>query len=277
MGLYTPKWKSKDLKIREEWIDNANPDDTKNQKILKRLAKNDEYDFVRVRAVAKINDQTFLTELVINDKEKWVRNVAVKNLKDQNTIAVVAKSDEAKEVRMAAIGILVNHKALAEIAKTDSNGSVRVAALKKLDDQNVLTEIATTDSSGSVRAAALKKLGTDKDQRDICQVIMTNDNLHVRNHYITKLDAEHVEGIVDLLIRDFDYNNAMLLNKIYHNYQLSPRYQQKIIQLKGKKLPQHDDQRTQHNDHIDGYWCQTDPPHRDSSLHTDNPFILFDL
>ena len=181
MGLFTPKWKSKDQEKRKHWVVKANHKNPKHKKILIELAKNDEVYFVRKTAYKKLEkegSQEALADEAKNDKNKYSRMSAIEKLTDQDSIADIAKNEKDKDIlsyAAQAVKKLTDQKILVDIVKNAEYWLIRSSAAKKLTDQNILVDIAKNDEDYFVREAAVEKLTDQKLLADIAK----NDDEHM--------------------------------------------------------------------------------------------------
>lgn len=96
-----PKWKSKDIKIKEQAVKNLKPVYA-NQKIFVKIAKSDELWYIRNIAVQKLIDQALLSSIAKNDVNNSVRRSAIEKLNNQNLLLEIAKNDKDMDCRFAA-------------------------------------------------------------------------------------------------------------------------------------------------------------------------------
>jgi hypothetical protein len=97
---------------------------------------------VRLDAVRQLADQRLLGRVAREDESVQVREEAVRKLADQKLLAKVAQSDPEWSVRVAAIESLADQEVLAEIAVSDLSGSCRARAVEKISTPTLLAKVA---------------------------------------------------------------------------------------------------------------------------------------
>lgn len=111
MGLFTPKYKSKDVRKRLDWIEKVNKRSVKKLGRLAELAKNDESIDVCKRALSKIDDVDVLKDVAENARLLDIRNAArepeinriMRKLKD-----AILENDIQKSEKLIKTGLDVN-------------------------------------------------------------------------------------------------------------------------------------------------------------------------
>lgn len=79
----------------------------KNQDVLADIAKNDDYDFIRISAAEKVTDPEVLEEIANNDPDTFVSISAVKLIKNRSILESIASNHHNDLVRDAAEGRLL--------------------------------------------------------------------------------------------------------------------------------------------------------------------------
>lgn len=80
MSIFKRKWKSKDSKIRLQWIKDANPENSKHDSILSSLAQTDRDDEVCEAAIERLLNAIALLIIVKSDKDDTIRKKAAQRL-----------------------------------------------------------------------------------------------------------------------------------------------------------------------------------------------------
>ena len=107
----------------------------------------------RKEALNKLN-QTDLAEIALRDRLSYVRMDAVAKLDDQPLLARIAIQDTNQSVRVRAVGSLKDQSILAKVVMESTNSSVRLFAVAKLSDQTLLGKIALEDKDEKIRRTA---------------------------------------------------------------------------------------------------------------------------
>jgi hypothetical protein len=203
-------------------------EETQDQKVLARIANDDDDWTVRLAAVQKLTDQTVLAKIVSDDKDGIVRDTAMQKITDQAILAKIATNDKNKDIRMAAVQKLTDQAIIAKIATKDEDWFVRTAAIVKLTDRTMLTtianesdfldretakrtlislqsdqtalaQIATKDENWSFRVMAVMKL---TDQSLLTKIAIDDDNLNVRIAAVEKLTDQELLTKVAVTVND---------------------------------------------------------------------------
>ena len=140
MGLFTPAWKSKDVKKAMSAVETC-----RDGKTLARIAREAPASNVRRAAAEKLTDQSVLCQLAREDPVADVRQAAVERLTDQNVLEQVARTDGYFRVRLEAARRLNRQEALIAVAQTDESSFVRQAALDRIDDERTRLELSLAD------------------------------------------------------------------------------------------------------------------------------------
>ena len=187
MGLFDklkPKYKNSDPNVRRNAIWELT-----DQKIIEDIAKNDEDEYVRRKAVAKLatltNQEDVFIDIAKNDEDWGVRYEAVEQIKNEDALIDIAKNDEYDTVRGKATKGISNSKVLEDIVKNDSSSSVRWDILKTTSNQEIIKYIAKNDESEYNREIAVGKLQDISILEDIAK---NDENEEVRERASKKLE-----------------------------------------------------------------------------------------
>ena len=148
MGLFGPKWKSKNREKALRWVT-----ETADSEQLGRAAREAELAEVRLAAIQKGNDQKVISEAALHDGSVSVRLEAVKLLNDQAVLRTVAAQDAYVEVRTAALRKITDETFLACYADRINRDSLAECALSQIKSQKGLALAAAV----SGRAWIVKK------------------------------------------------------------------------------------------------------------------------
>jgi hypothetical protein len=111
------------------------------QALLTDLAKQANFEKIRLAAAETITDQALLADLAVNAKPDVVRKVAVKKITDQTLIAAIAQKDEDWFIGEAVTKIITDQTLLTDLAMNAESDDVRLAAAEKLSDQTLEQKI----------------------------------------------------------------------------------------------------------------------------------------
>ncbi len=136
-------------------------DEVEDQKILERVAMEDEHMSVRAAATRKLRSQKLLSELALHDPEGCVRVAAVERVKDPDTLAFVARFDDSRNARKIAISKITDEEVLAEVAKSDEYDANQIAAVTRITNMSLLLDVALEDTQGHGGGCAAEKLRDD--------------------------------------------------------------------------------------------------------------------
>lgn len=158
MWLFTPKWKSKDVYKREEWVLNNARNTPKHNEILISLVKKKENKRLAIAAIKKITNQEALAEFSRNQKESDAfREAAVERLTDQNVLCDVALNDSSQFVSKAAVLRITDQAMLKLIEKKQRGTIVGEAARKRIKPEK--KDIKICYSCGSNKAIECSECG----------------------------------------------------------------------------------------------------------------------
>ncbi len=82
MLIFKPKWKSKDSKVRLNWIRGANPEKNKHSNILADMAYNDSNEQVCLAAIERLLDVSALMRIVDSEQTLAICQAAANRLVD---------------------------------------------------------------------------------------------------------------------------------------------------------------------------------------------------
>ncbi|MGB2808454.1 MAG: HEAT repeat domain-containing protein [Sedimentisphaerales bacterium] len=160
------------------------------QKLLGKIAGEDESHIVRMEAVANLTDPNFLRIIATEDKSWEVRVAAVEKLKDQKLLEKIAVKDLVPNVRRKAVANLIDQPLLWRIAVKGRDSSVCEAAVAKLTDQNLLFRVAQEAWYSRVQKAAGAKLTDQK----FLEIIAVERYSPCRSAAIAKLTNQKLLG-----------------------------------------------------------------------------------
>ena len=186
MGLFIPKWKSKNWEKRLQAVEELT-----DESIIEEIVNNDENDEVRIAAIKKLNNEELLVNIALNNSKESVRINAVERISDKELlikIAIECKYPFAKEFAVDKINdkeiyydLALNHNIPQTIIKINDidilydicqkskfNEVIKVAASKleelakakieKISDKEKLENIARNDSNWFIREVAIFKV-----------------------------------------------------------------------------------------------------------------------
>jgi hypothetical protein len=156
MGFFSrkPKWQHPKSHIRIKAIAKLEDDS-----ILKQMAMQDENIWVREAAVRKMADPALIFEVARNSPDESTRKAAVKKLSDREALSAIAANDKHWEIRAAAHEKLGNPQAAAaEAVRNSDNYLVREKAVRVLTDQTLLAHVALNDEKYTVRHEAVRQV-----------------------------------------------------------------------------------------------------------------------
>jgi hypothetical protein len=174
----------------------------------------------RIRAVNKITDQNILLKVVIDDSNPYVQLAAVNRIADQDLLYRVVMDTEDKEVRRAAFSKISDRDLINKLATESSDWEIRLSSIEKVTDQNILYKIVLQNPPNKELAAAVEKceseniskfinesigqelklriIGFLKDQKQLTDIAIDNDDWKVRQAAFGKLD----ESSLDIITRE---------------------------------------------------------------------------
>lgn len=145
---------------------------------------------IRLKAIAKLDDDSILQQLAMRDESVWVREAAVKKMADPALIVEVARSSPDESTRKVAVERLSNREALSAIAANDKHWTVRAAAHEKLDDlQAAAAEAARHSDNYLVREKAVRIL---TNQALLAHVALNDEKYTVRHEAVRKVNDRMV-------------------------------------------------------------------------------------
>jgi hypothetical protein len=111
----------------------------------------------RLKAVAKLTDQSVLAELAKTDPSPRVRKAAVERIDDQDMLMAVALDGDEIDARLAAVERIGSQEKLAEIIKVRRNYRLMAACFSQITDKAILEKIAyDTEYNMSARRMAIE-------------------------------------------------------------------------------------------------------------------------
>ena len=162
--------------------------DTKDQELLKIIAKIDPNSKVREEAAKKITDQKDLLEIIKEELVFYVRLTIVQKITDQKILKEIAGSDDyCWPLREEAIKGITDQDYLKEIINKELISSLRLAAVNGITDQDYLKKLVETIDCDYVKHRAVGKI-TDQDY--LKKIVLTrHDDIQLRDGAL--------EGITD--------------------------------------------------------------------------------
>jgi len=97
---------------------------------------------VRLKAVARIEDQSLLARIAKEDSSARVREAALSRVDDQHQLASIALEGEQIDARIGAVERIESQEVLAEIIKKRKNQTLMGACFARITDRAVLEGIA---------------------------------------------------------------------------------------------------------------------------------------
>lgn len=182
MGLFKPKWKSKNLQKRLKAVE-----DLFDESILEEIAKTDPVENIRAIATQKITNQTVLEIIAKTDESHIVREKAVKKVKDLFLLKEIAINDTHSDVCKRAIDNISNEHDLKEVYKKSKNNTAANYLLKKIKDEKILTDLVLETKSD----IALKKI---KDIENILFIFERVSDQKLKNRCNEKIE-NHIKSI----------------------------------------------------------------------------------
>jgi hypothetical protein len=178
------------------------------QEALAEIAKNDQDNWVRFWAVAKITNQDILVKIV-QDVDYHSRAAIIQKLSEdqwQDLIADLAENDSSPTVRQAAVSRLNPQKwegLLKKISKKDID-KIRIIACGKLKHQAPLVEYLKSDSVELCRLA-LNHLDPGKCQEILIHIAQNHPDKSIRLKALEKLeDRRWQEVFLGILQKEKD-------------------------------------------------------------------------
>ena len=149
---------------------------TKDQEVLKIIAKTNPNSKVRIAAINRITDQDYLKKIVETIGYDYVKYTAVNRITDQDylkKIVLTRHSEDDRELRDGALERITDQKILLEIIKEGGVFYNRRRAVKKITDQDYLKKIVENVDNDSLRDDAVRKI-TDQDY--LKKIVLTKKN-----------------------------------------------------------------------------------------------------
>ncbi|MDD5092017.1 MAG: hypothetical protein PHQ23_14015, partial [Candidatus Wallbacteria bacterium] len=178
----------------------------RDQHLLCSIIKSSEDCKIRTAAVSGIRDEDVLKEIAASDRDIDVRAGAVARIKDRIFLENLAAGDAEYAVRKHAMlalhGLKSSHELiatvvqpayLADIAKSDHDVKLALPALGRISDRLTLFEIAVSGSEWEVRRAAILAF-TAKTNLDHSLDVLMKDASHPIHRKIFQDIIDHEEN-----------------------------------------------------------------------------------
>jgi len=137
MGLFTPKHKHKDPRVRQAVVAKLT-----NEELLHDLVQNDPDWRVRAVAIKKISDQEILNRIAVNEKVYEVRKKAIRKVRNKDVLWKVITTDQADDLRIMAVKRLGRPEKLSALVIDPNQAtSVRKAAVNSILDIEILKSL----------------------------------------------------------------------------------------------------------------------------------------
>ena len=153
MGLFSPKWKSKDRLKAERAIEKIAKEET-----LLEAALNAPHESVCVMAANKLTDNTLLMRAVLSSNSERVSLAAVRRLSDTGALLRAATGFLPESVCLEAVNRLDGDDALRQAALDAKREKVCLAAAQRLQKEEPLLKTALETKHESVCLVAVEKL-----------------------------------------------------------------------------------------------------------------------
>lgn len=136
MGLFKPKYKNKDPRVRQAALAKVDKPE-----ILNYIVQNDPDWRVRASAIEKVYDQEILGKLALHEDVYEVRKKAIRKVRDKEILWKVITMDETDGLRIMAVKRLGWPDKLASVIEDSRQApSVRKAAINNIEDLELLKE-----------------------------------------------------------------------------------------------------------------------------------------
>ena len=209
----------------------------KSQDILEDLAMDNKDRYVRTIATSRITDPNILEELAYNAKYTDVRQLAFDKLGQvDNLFAVIAKFEKKGKDRLAAVREINDELVLMDVCINAKDQKVRLKSIEKIENNQILAEILKNSSDKKIiniiinkenfndqevlskicldcaydkfiRAEALNKLDYQNNKETIKEIAFNEENEHVKNAAIGKLEDE--ADFMDLALNSNDSSSRL--------------------------------------------------------------------
>ena len=241
MGLFTPKWKSKDEKKALAYIEkctdqtllariaNAPLSSARKEAAIQRLT--DQPALHKIAATAyiigdarlaaeKLMDPALLANLALNARHMEIRRDAVLRLDDQETLQRAALLDTATQVRRCAVQRLERQEILQQIALADADEAVRKAAMERITDPELWQATALASPDIETRLAGVRQLD---DQALLTEYAGRDSSVLVRREARTRLADKGMQ--IELALSDREDRDARIW-ALQHLPRNDPRLQE---------------------------------------------------
>ncbi len=149
--LFKPKWQSKHTATRLEAINELNPSQDEDHKILLKLAENDEQTAVRKKAIQHITDPQALLKLHAQCKSE------LKPLIEEKLYEL------ANAQSLSIFDLITDTAILTEMIIKSSQAEAFLSGLARIEDSQALMQIATNAKTAKLRQAAAELIETEPD------------------------------------------------------------------------------------------------------------------
>lgn len=242
MGLFKPKWMSKDDRTAYLAVTRLT-----DQSEIAHAALESPFWSARQEAAKRLTDQSILEKVAMESTDSNVQQAVIERMTDQSTLVKIAIEREIECVRDAVIKILTDPELLfhvlcdscsgsiqstfdptskikepgklAHLAIKANNHATRVHALKRITDIQLLVQIASATKDPDIAQRALQKIknvdivrsiaetGTTKENRECARKMHETMMAARKKHGNAIQEALGVPGIWELEIREYSYRD----------------------------------------------------------------------
>lgn len=191
------------------------------------VINNKRFPRINYDAFNKVSDQKLLIKIAKEANNDFVRYGAVKKITDQDALVEVAKTNTVNEIRYMAVKRITDHQALAEIAKNDTLDIVYCEAIKKLEhDTDPVVELILSRGDLTAQTKMMKAI-TNQDA--LVKIAKNSDSEMIQKEAIANLtdydllreiaDSENLTSISGMadekLVFQEKYTNRILKGERY--------------------------------------------------------------
>lgn len=169
---------------------------------------------IRMKSVENLNDQKLLVKIATEDENIGVKKRAINKLVDQKILFKIATESENNDLRKTAINKITDQEILFKIAMEGENNDLKKTAINRITDQEILFKIAMQNTNIDVRKYAIhnmlniylmQKITNECDSNIIKKEIeQRKDNLRQFDTFILKGIALITQGESEEAIKYFD-------------------------------------------------------------------------
>ncbi|MBN1969099.1 MAG: hypothetical protein JXR48_00835 [Candidatus Delongbacteria bacterium] len=164
------------------------------QKVLYKVAMEDENTEVKLAALEKINDQDLFYRIANQSRDTKVSLKALSRLIDQDRIFQIITDSKRSKFNQYALEVINDQNTLLRLAIYHEDFNLRKSAFEKLNDVDLIRNFAFSSEDLDLGCSAVSKISS---QSDLMEIIDKNRVLEVKFAALEKLtDKEMINSLV---------------------------------------------------------------------------------